>query len=148
MSKTAARLALGFALVGLAASAAAAYAHSRLLRDPSYVSFCDVSLLVSCTQVYASRFSMVGGISVAVFGTLWFAGATLLAGAGLIGPSSVRENVAANAAVSAFFAEAHPTNVGSTGQRSFATDTRGTIFFDNTGATFAAPIDPAASVLQ
>jgi prepilin-type N-terminal cleavage/methylation domain-containing protein len=57
-------------------------------------------------------------------------------------------NVAADDAVSAFFAEASPTNVGSTGQRSFATDTRGTIFFDNTGAQFTAPIDPAASVLQ
>jgi type IV pilus assembly protein PilA len=57
-------------------------------------------------------------------------------------------NVAANAAVSAFFAEAHPTNIGSTGQRSFATDTRGTIFFDNLGATFVAPIAAGASVLQ
>jgi hypothetical protein len=57
-------------------------------------------------------------------------------------------NVAANPAVSAFFAEAHPTNIGSTGQRSFATDTRGTIFFNNLGATFTAPIPAVADVLQ
>jgi prepilin-type N-terminal cleavage/methylation domain-containing protein len=57
-------------------------------------------------------------------------------------------NAATNAAVASFFAEAHPTNVGSTGQRSFATDTRGTIFFDNTGATIANPIPAATAVLQ
>jgi type IV pilus assembly protein PilA len=50
--------------------------------------------------------------------------------------------------VAAYFAEAHPATVGSTGQRSFATDTRGTIFFDNTGATFESPIPADASVLQ
>jgi predicted DsbA family dithiol-disulfide isomerase len=36
---------------------------------------------------------MVGGTSVAVFGTIWFACATLLAVAGLTGPPAVRENV-------------------------------------------------------
>jgi type IV pilus assembly protein PilA len=35
-----------------------------------------------------------------------------------------------------YFAEAHPTTVGSTGQRSFATDQRGTIYQDGSGATF------------
>ena len=50
-------------------------------------------------------------------------------------------------AVSAYFAEAHPVTVGSTGQRSFATDSRGTIYFLNTGATIAAGM-AGASVLQ
>ena len=50
-------------------------------------------------------------------------------------------------AVSAYFAEAHPVTVGSTGQRSFGTDTRGTIYFDNTGATMTAGM-AGASVLQ
>jgi type IV pilus assembly protein PilA len=36
-----------------------------------------------------------------------------------------------------YFAEAHPATVGSTGQRSFATDERSTIFQDPTGATVA-----------
>ena len=41
-------------------------------------------------------------------------------------------------AVSAYFAEAHPVTVGSTAQRAFGTDTRSTIYFNNTGATVAA----------
>ena len=56
-------------------------------------------------------------------------------------------NAAANPAVSAYFAEAHPVTVGSTGQRSFATDARGTIYFNNAGATIAAGM-AGASVLQ
>jgi type IV pilus assembly protein PilA len=56
-------------------------------------------------------------------------------------------NGAAADADSAYFAEAHPVTVGSTGQRSFGTDTRGTIYFLNTGATIAAGM-AGASVLQ
>jgi type IV pilus assembly protein PilA len=41
-------------------------------------------------------------------------------------------------AVSAYFGEAHPVTVGSTGQRAFATDTRGTIYFNNAGTTVTA----------
>jgi prepilin-type N-terminal cleavage/methylation domain-containing protein len=48
----------------------------------------------------------------------------------------------------AFFAEAHPTAVGSTGQRSFATDSRGTIYQDATGAAFASPIPAGSTILQ
>jgi len=51
------------------------------------------------------------------------------------------------AAMSAYFAEAHPVTVGSTGQRSFGTDTRGTIYFKNDGTTVAAGM-AGASVLQ
>jgi protein-disulfide isomerase len=78
--------------VGLAASGAAAYVHYQLLSDPSYVSFCDVSESVSCTQVYSSRYGSVGGISVAVYGVIWFAFATLLTLAALAGPAEVRES--------------------------------------------------------
>jgi hypothetical protein len=56
-------------------------------------------------------------------------------------------NAAAADAVSAYFAEAHPVTVGSTGQRSFATDARGTIYFKNDGSTIAAGM-AGASVLQ
>jgi type IV pilus assembly protein PilA len=56
-------------------------------------------------------------------------------------------NAAANASVSSYFAEAHPATVGSTGQRAFATDTRGTIFFNNSGAAIAAGM-AGANVLQ
>ena len=56
-------------------------------------------------------------------------------------------NGSAAAAVSSYFAEAHPVAIGSTGQRSFGTDTRGTIYFDNTGTPVAAGMS-GASVLQ
>ena len=47
---------------------------------------------------------------------------------------------------SSYFAEAHPATVGGTGTRSFATDTRGTLFQDTTGATAANPIALSATV--
>ncbi|HUR35251.1 MAG TPA: type II secretion system protein [Vicinamibacterales bacterium] len=50
-------------------------------------------------------------------------------------------------AVSSFFAEAHPTGLGVTGQRSFAIDTRNTMYFMNPGVTIA-PGMAGASVLQ
>ena len=37
-----------------------------------------------------------------------------------------------------FLAEAHPQTIGSTGQRSFGSDARGTIYTDSTGATLTA----------
>ena len=39
--------------------------------------------------------------------------------------------------VSAFYAEDHPVTVGTTGQRAFGTDTRGTIYYNAAGATVA-----------
>ncbi len=68
-------------------------------------------------------------------------------GASVITLAAATCNGSAADAVSAYFAEAHPVTVGSTGQRSFGTDTRGTIYFDNTGATLAAGM-AGASVLQ
>ena len=93
MSKSAARLALVCALVGLGASAAATYVHYHLLVDPTYVSFCDVNATVSCAQVYMSRFSTVRGVPVAIFGGIWFAVAALLAASGLLARATVRESV-------------------------------------------------------
>jgi type IV pilus assembly protein PilA len=49
-------------------------------------------------------------------------------------------------AVSAYFALAVPQDLGSTGQRSFATDERGTVFQDTTGAALPDPIVVAGSV--
>jgi uncharacterized membrane protein/protein-disulfide isomerase len=93
MSTRAASLALIFALIGLGASAAAAFVHYRLLYDPTYLSFCDVNATFSCTQVYASRYSTVWGIPVALFGGAWFVGAGLLTVGALTGRDSVRESV-------------------------------------------------------
>jgi type IV pilus assembly protein PilA len=56
-------------------------------------------------------------------------------------------NTSAADAVSSYFAEAHPVTVGSTGQRSFGTDSRSTIFFMYTGAVIA-PGMAGASFLQ
>jgi type IV pilus assembly protein PilA len=52
-------------------------------------------------------------------------------------------------AVASYFAEAHPITLGSTGQRSFGTDQRSTIFQDATGATFtAASVSTATTPVQ
>src|SRR5579864_331923 len=93
MSKRAALVALVCALVGFAASAAASYVHYRLLYDPTYTSFCDVSSRISCTEVYMSRFSTYHGVPVAIFGALGFAVATLLSVGGLRAREAVRESV-------------------------------------------------------
>ena len=69
------------------------------------------------------------------------------AGAAVITVAANTCNASAADAVSAYFADAHPVTIGSTGQRSFGTDTRGTIYFDNTGATMVAGM-AGASVLQ
>ena len=93
MSKTAGWIALACALAGLVASGAAAYVHYHLLRDPSYVSFCDVSATLSCSQVYSSRYGMMWGVPVAIFGAIWFALASLLSVAGLTARPAVQESV-------------------------------------------------------
>jgi len=93
MGRTAARVSLACAIVGLVASALAAYVHYRILRDPTYVSFCDVNTTFSCSDAYTSRFGTFHGIPVAVFGGIWFAFATLLAAAALVAPRELAETV-------------------------------------------------------
>jgi uncharacterized membrane protein/protein-disulfide isomerase len=94
MSTSTARLVLAFALIGLGASVTAAYVHYRILADPTYTSFCDIGATMSCSQVYASRFGTFQGVSVAIFGAIWFGFATLLSSAGLTARPAVRESVA------------------------------------------------------
>jgi uncharacterized membrane protein/protein-disulfide isomerase len=93
MSKKAATAALCFALLGLIVSAVAAYTSYRMLRDPLYTSFCDVSTILSCTEVYRSRFATFRGIPVALFGGIWFGAATFLSLVGLTAGPPVRESV-------------------------------------------------------
>jgi prepilin-type N-terminal cleavage/methylation domain-containing protein len=57
-------------------------------------------------------------------------------------------NASGSNAASAYWAGATPQTVGQTGQRSFATDTRSTIYFLNTGVAIANPIPAATAVLQ
>ena len=56
-------------------------------------------------------------------------------------------NTSSTAAASSYWAGAVPVTLGSTGQRSFATDTRGTIFYDNSGVAIANPVVASATVL-
>lgn len=93
MSTTAARLALLCALAGLGAAGTAAYVHYRMFADPTYTSFCDISSTMSCTQVYASRFGTFNGVSVSVFGAIWFGFAALMSVAGMTARPAVRESV-------------------------------------------------------
>jgi type IV pilus assembly protein PilA len=65
----------------------------------------------------------------------------------VVTPAAQTCNGASAAAVSSYFAEAHPVTIGSTGQRSFGTDTRATIYFNSAGTTIAAGM-AGASVLQ
>ena len=66
------RALLALSLLGLAASAAAAYVHYRMLMDPAYVSLCDVNATVNCQSLYRSAYGSVRGVPISVVGTLWF----------------------------------------------------------------------------
>jgi len=58
-------------------------------------------------------------------------------------------NASVNPLIPTYFAAATPNALGSTGQRSFGTDQRATIFQDNTGATFTATtVDTATTPVQ
>jgi len=93
VSPIARKLAFVLAIGGLVVSVDAAYLHYRLLFDPLYTSFCDISATVSCTQVYASRFGTAFGVPVSVFGAIWFTGALLLLVGGEFGARALRDNV-------------------------------------------------------
>ena len=70
------------------------------------------------------------------------------AGAAVVTLAAATCNGAAADAMASYHGISVPVTVGSTGQRSFGTDSRGTIFFDNTGAAIANPIPVATPVLQ
>ena len=61
-------------LIGLAFASASTWVHYKILNDPTYASFCDVSSTLNCTEAYTSRFGAFGGVPVALFGLLFFAG--------------------------------------------------------------------------
>ena len=92
MSIAVRRLLLALTLVGLVSSCASLYVHVQILRQPGYVSFCDVSATVSCTQVYQSRYAAVAGVPVAVFGALWYVGVLVLLAGSRWGWPSLRES--------------------------------------------------------
>ncbi|RPJ85580.1 MAG: hypothetical protein EHM13_00570, partial [Acidobacteria bacterium] len=94
MKRTPLVLAWSFTLLGLAAAGVALSIHHRLLTDPTYRSFCDVSTTISCSQVYMSVYGSVLGIPVALWGLLWWAFVALLLLLALFGPAGFRESLA------------------------------------------------------
>jgi|RhiMethySRZTD1v2_1073278.scaffolds.fasta_scaffold34374_4 uncharacterized membrane protein/protein-disulfide isomerase len=72
MSSRSRWLILAFAVAGFGLAAASSYVHYRILTDPTYVSPCDISEKLNCTQVYMSRFGSVRGVPVALGGLIWF----------------------------------------------------------------------------
>jgi uncharacterized membrane protein/protein-disulfide isomerase len=81
------------AAVGFAASFASTWVHHQVLTDPAYASFCDVSSAMSCTNAYTSAYGSFAGVSVALLGTLFFAGVLVLLALGAAAPR-VRDNIA------------------------------------------------------
>ncbi len=81
--------------LGLAASCAALYVHYRLLTEPGYSSFCDVSETVSCQQVFQSEYGSVAGIPVAAGGAIWSALVLMLSAWGMRAPRSEQASRAA-----------------------------------------------------
>ena len=69
-------------------------------------------------------------------------------GVAAIGTAAATCNVSAAQPMSSYYASAVPVTFGGTGTRSFATDTRGTIFFTNLAAAPINPIPAAATVVQ
>jgi uncharacterized membrane protein len=69
--------------LGLAASIAALYVHYRLITQPGYISFCDVSETVSCQQVFQSEYGTIAGVPVAAGGAIWSALVLMLSAWGM-----------------------------------------------------------------
>jgi uncharacterized membrane protein/protein-disulfide isomerase len=82
-----------FAVLGLGAAVTSSTVHYRLLRDPTYTSFCDVNSTVSCTQAYQSAWGSLFGVPVALLGVVWFVAVALLLVAERVAPARVRESV-------------------------------------------------------
>jgi uncharacterized membrane protein/protein-disulfide isomerase len=83
MKKQLNTLILLLALGALGASIASLYVHYRMIADPTYTSFCDISETVSCEAVYESAYGTVRGVPVAAGGAIWAGLVALLAAFGL-----------------------------------------------------------------
>src|SRR5262245_7011830 len=86
------KLLLAFGVIGLIASSMSTYVHYRLLTDPGYTSFCDVSSTLNCTQAYLSRYGTFWGMPVALAGVLYFVLILLLTVVDLRGRPQERES--------------------------------------------------------
>ena len=93
MKKHSRTLILALAVLALGASLAALYVHYRLLADPNYTSFCDVSATVSCEALYESAYGTVAGVPVAAGGVIW-AGLVLAFALGMGGKRPAADSAA------------------------------------------------------
>src|SRR6058998_1225430 len=83
MNKYARPIILVLAVAALGASIGALYVHYRIIKDPTYSSFCDISETVSCEAVLESPYATVRGIPVAAGGVVWSTLVLLLAALGM-----------------------------------------------------------------
>src|SRR5437867_1859178 len=83
MNKYARPIILVLALAALGASVAALYVHYRIIKDPTYTSFCDINETVSCEAVLESPYATVRGAPVAAGGVIWSTLVLLIAATGL-----------------------------------------------------------------
>src|SRR5258705_5298656 len=83
MTKYARPLIVALALLALGASLAALYVHYRIIKDPTYTSFCDINESVSCEAVLESPYATVRGIPVAAGGVVWSVLVLLIAARGM-----------------------------------------------------------------
>src|SRR5574341_1396924 len=60
--------------VGLGVSIAIEVVHRRLAADVNYASFCNVNPNVNCDVVLGSRYALFGGVSIAIWAILYYAG--------------------------------------------------------------------------
>jgi uncharacterized membrane protein/protein-disulfide isomerase len=86
---------IALSALGLAASGAALYVHYRLLTEPGYSSFCDVSETVSCQQVFQSEYGTIAGVPVAAGGAIWSALVLMLSAWGMRMPRTEQASRAA-----------------------------------------------------
>jgi uncharacterized membrane protein len=92
MSTNVRRVLSFLAFVGLLSAVASLYVHVQMVRQPGYLSFCDVSALVSCTEVYRSRYASLAGVPVALLGALWYIAVLMVLAGTRWGWPSLREN--------------------------------------------------------
>jgi len=92
MTTNARRFLTVLALVGLASAIASLYVHVQMARQAGYLSFCDVSATISCTQVYQSPYAYLLGVPVALLGALWYVTVLLVLAGAAWGWPSLREN--------------------------------------------------------
>lgn len=80
------------ALAGLASAMGSMYVHLKLVTQPQYLSFCDVSSYISCSTVYQSRYAEFLGVPVALLGALWYVAVLVVLAGSRWGWDSLREN--------------------------------------------------------